>query len=124
MNEKKKILIVEDEVSMANALKLKLNKEGFDAQVAFNGTEGFQMIKDGNFDLVLLDLVMPEKGGFYVLENVQKEGLKTKIVISSNLSQPEDLEKAKKLGAVDYFIKSDTPIVKVVEKVKEHLQIA
>lgn len=106
---------------MARALTLKLEKEGFEVESAGNGREGLEKIESENFDLVLLDLIMPEKDGFYVLEQVKDKEIDTKIIVASNLSQPEDVEKAKKMGAVDYFVKSDTPIVEVVEKVKNHL---
>jgi PleD family two-component response regulator len=47
--------------------------------------------------------------------------LNTKIIVASNLSQPEDVERAKELGAVDYFVKSDTSIIEVVKKIKDNL---
>jgi DNA-binding response OmpR family regulator len=121
MVNKKKILVVEDEMPMARALSLKLEKEGFEVKSAGNGQEGLEMIKAEDFNLVLLDLIMPEKDGFYVLEQVKKNNLNTKIIVASNLSQPEDVERAKELGAVDYFVKSDTSIIEVVKKIKDNL---
>lgn len=118
----KKILIAEDEKPMANAVKLKLEKNGFEAVIANNGLEAINELKKGNFDLALLDLIMPVKDGFGVLEEVKKLGIKTPIIVASNLSQGGDIEKAKELGAVDYFVKSDTPISEVVEKVKHILE--
>jgi DNA-binding NarL/FixJ family response regulator len=55
------------------------------------------------------------------LEQVKKNNLNTKIIVASNLSQPEDVERAKELGAVDYFVKSDTSIIEVVKKIKDNL---
>lgn len=123
MENKKKILIIEDEHPMAHALELKLKKEGFDAKTAPNGEIGLEMLENGNFDLALLDLVMPEKDGFYVLEKAREKGLSTKIIVASNLSQDEDKERAENMGAVDYFVKSNTPILEIVEKVKKALNI-
>jgi len=117
----KKILIVDDEKPLANALELKLSHEGFAAKAVFNGVEALDTLKKESFDLVLLDLVMPEEDGFAVLEKMR--GLKTKsiVIVSSNLSQEEDIAKAKALGATDYFIKSDTTLAEIVEKVKKYL---
>jgi DNA-binding response OmpR family regulator len=121
MKTNKKILVVEDETPMARALSMKLEKEGFETEISNNGKKAVDLMKKENYDLVLLDIIMPEKDGFYVLEQVNKKGLKTKIIVASNLSQQEDIDRAKKLGATDYFVKSDTPIVEVVEKVKKNL---
>ena len=117
----KKILIVDDERPLAKALELKLVHEGYLAQSAFNGLEAIDALKKSNFDLVLLDLVMPQEDGFSVLENIQKLKLKTSVIVSSNLSQTEDLAKAKELGAVDYFVKSDTTLSEIIEKIKKFL---
>lgn len=117
----KKVLIAEDEKSMANAVKLKLEKNGFDAVIATNGVEAIAELKKGGYDLVLLDLIMPIKDGFGVLEDVKTLGIKTPIIIASNLGQTEDIRRAKELGAVDFFVKSDTPIVEVIERVKRVL---
>ena len=117
----KRILIVDDEKPLAKALELKLTHEGIKAQAVFNGVDAIETLKSGNFDLVLLDLVMPEEDGFEVLENIQKLKLKTTVIVSSNLSQDEDIARAKELGAVDYFVKSDTTLAKVVELIKGYL---
>lgn len=122
MSGKKRILIAEDEKPMANALKVKLTSKGYEVVNAFSGQEALDSIKKENFNLILLDLVMPEKDGFEVLELLQKQKIKTPIVVSSNLSQAEDVKKAKDLGAKDFFIKSDTPINKVVEYVEKYLK--
>ncbi|MFO7807149.1 MAG: response regulator [Candidatus Moraniibacteriota bacterium] len=122
MSDKKKILVVEDDMPIARALSLKLEKEGFEVKSAGSGEEGLKVIESDDFDLVLLDLIMPEKDGFYVLEQVRKRNLNVKIMVASNLSQPKDIKKAKKMGAVDYFVKSGTSIVEVVEKVKKNLE--
>ena len=65
--------------------------------------------------------MMPKLDGFGVLESLQSAGNKMLVIVSTNLSQESDIEKAKKYGAVDYFVKSDTPITEVVEKVRKLL---
>lgn len=120
----KKILIAEDEKPMAKALELKLKGCGFDAKAVFNGAEALAEMEKENYDLLLLDLMMPVKDGFGVLEELKnKPGNKTLVIVSSNLSQGEDIKRAKALGAVDYFVKSDTPISEVVNHIKTALKI-
>lgn len=117
----KKILIAEDEKALARALELKLTSAGFIISVAHDGEEALAKILAEKFDLVLLDLVMPKKDGFSVLENLKAKGNTTPVIVSSNLSQEEDFQKAKSLGAVDYFIKSDTPLSEIVNKITTHV---
>jgi len=118
---RKKILIAEDERPMANAVKFKLEKEGIEAEIAVNGQETIDLLKKEKFDLVILDIIMPVKDGFTVLKEMRESGINVPAIIASNLSQLEDIKKAKELGAVGYFIKSDTSINDVVEKIKNAL---
>lgn len=117
------ILIVEDEKALANALADKLGREGYKTSIASNGEEALTMIKAGQFDLILLDLVMPRKGGFETLEELKSspEFRTIPVIVLSNLGEDESLKKALRLGAADYFVKSDHPIGEVVEKVKAYL---
>lgn len=118
---KKKILIAEDEKPMATALQLKLTKNGFDADIAGNGEEALQKIDAGGVNLLILDLMMPKVDGFGVLTALKEKGVKIPVIVASNLSQKEDEEKAKALGAVDYFVKSNVAISDIVDKIKSHL---
>ena len=121
--KEKKILIAEDEKPMARALELKLKSAGFDVKVVGDGEEALVEIVKGAYDLVLLDIMMPKKDGFVVLEEAKSRGNLTPIIISSNLSQNEDIEKAKQLGAVDYYVKSDITISEIIERIKKALNI-
>jgi len=114
---------VDDEKPLARALELKLTFEGLSATTVFNGVEAIKAIKSEEYDLVLLDLVMPQQDGFKVLETIHELKLKTPVIVSSNLSQEEDIARAKALGAVDYFVKSDTTLAEIVEKIKEYLKL-
>jgi DNA-binding response OmpR family regulator len=118
----KKILVSEDEKPLAHALELKLKSAGYEVMVAENGEMALDLLKQHTFDLVLLDLVMPKKDGFGVLTELQERGDKTPVIVSSNLSQEEDIKRAKSMGAVDFFIKSDTALVDIVKKVNTYLQ--
>lgn len=118
-----KILIAEDEKAMARALQLKLNNSGFEATVANNGEEAWEILQKEKFSIVLLDIMMPKKDGFSVLEELRAKKDKTPVIILSNLSQEEDAKKAKALGAVGFFIKSNTPLVDIVNNIKKILKV-
>ena len=122
MNKKLRILIAEDERAIASALDLKLKHEGFETKVVFNGIDAVELIKEEKFDLLILDLIMPQLDGFGVLESLKEKGVKMPIIVASNLSQAEDINKAKDLGASDFFVKSDTPVAEIVEKIKKYFK--
>src|SRR3989338_6920315 len=114
----KRILIAEDEKPMANALSLKLGSAGYEITLVYDGEAAIAVLNESKYDLLILDLVMPKKDGFFVLAELKKLKIAVPIIVSSNLSQEEDIRRAKELGASDYFIKSDTTLATVVEKVK------
>ncbi|MFC1687350.1 response regulator transcription factor [Patescibacteria group bacterium] len=114
-----KILIVEDEKPLAKALGLKLKHVGFETKEVFNGKQALEVLEKEQFCLIILDLMMPEMDGFGVLKVLQDRNNKTPIIVASNLGQQHDIKEAKSLGAKDYFVKSDTPLTDVVEKVKD-----
>jgi len=121
-NKAKKILIMEDEKPIRQALGLKLESAGFSVTTAINGKEGIDKIIKEKFDLILLDIIMPEMDGYEVLTELQKMKISIPIIILSNLGQDEDIEKAKKFGVTDYFIKSDTPINDIVSRIKNKIK--
>lgn len=120
--KQKRILIVEDERAMAKALELKLSRSGYEAKAVFNGREALEALRSDGYALVLLDLVMPQMDGFAVLNQMKAEGIKTPVIVASNLSQEEDIKKAKSLGVKDYFVKSNTPISDVVKHINKVLK--
>ena len=117
-----KILIIEDEKTLARALELKLTRADFQTKVAFNGQSGVHLLQEETFDLILLDLVMPKMDGFAVLEILKLRKIKTPVLILSNLSQQSDVERSKEFGAKEFFIKSNTPIGTIVDRVRELLK--
>lgn len=119
MGPKKKILIAEDEESLSKVLGLKLVKSGYDVYTVDNGEQALAEIAKTRFDLILLDLMMPKVDGWAVLEKLK--GSNIKIIVTSNLGQEEDIKKAKALGALDYLIKSDTPLLSIVQKIQSAL---
>ncbi len=122
--KKVKIALVEDERFLLGAMRDKLQREGFDVYTATNGEIGLEVIKKEKPALILLDLIMPIKSGFDVLEELQKDSeLKNiPVIILTNLGQESDIQKGKELGAADYLIKADFKMKEVIAKVREHLK--
>lgn len=119
----KKILIAEDEKPMATALELKLKKAGFDAKAVYEGRTAIARLQEEKYDLLLLDLMMPEFDGFEVLKKIRELKINTDVFVLSNLSQEEDRKKSMEFGAKEYFVKSDTPIADIVNKVANFLGV-
>jgi DNA-binding response OmpR family regulator len=121
-NPPQHILIIEDEKTLARALELKLTRAGFLVNVAFNGEDGIALLQKTSFNLILLDLIMPKADGFAVLQALKVKGDTTPVMVLTNLSQENDVDRAKKLGAKDFFIKSNTPLATIVERVTKLLK--
>ena len=119
----KKILIAEDDKYLMNAYRVKLAKAGFDIKLAVDGDEVLAALPDFKPDLILLDLVMPKKDGFAVLEEMKKNASwqKIPVIVASNLGQKEDVDRGMALGAKDYIVKSDTSIDDVIAKINHNL---
>lgn len=126
MNKQPTILIVEDEPFLASVLQFKLEKDNFKTFRAADGEEAINMLVEQKImpDIILLDLILPKKNGFEVLETIRQDPQLEKIpvIIISNLGQPSDVERGKSLGVIDYFIKAKFSIDELVEKVKEELK--
>ncbi len=117
----KKILIVEDEKPLAHALELKFHHEGFDTRICLDGEEALKEATEGKYDVILLDLIMPRMDGFTFLQEMKNRGVKTPTVVLSNLGQEEDKARAQSLGAVGYYVKSNTPIMEIIKQVQSLL---
>lgn len=117
----KKILIVEDETSLAQILQTQLSSAGFKITTIFDGKEALELLKIDSFDLILLDLILPNVDGFEILTELKKIKNKTPVIVLSNLGQKEDFQRAMDLGAVNYFIKSDVTVSSIIETVKNFL---
>lgn len=118
-----KILIVEDERVLVNVLEEKFTREGFEVEVAYSGEEAETTLKKFRPDIILLDLLLPQKSGFDVLRDIKSnpELKSIAVIVLSNLGEAENLKKGLELGADDYLIKAQHPLKEVVEKVKRHL---
>lgn len=120
----KKVLIAEDEKVLSKIVANKLKRNDIEVIQAFDGEEAIEKVKKEKPDLMLLDLIMPVKNGFEVLKALKDLGLtkKIKIIVTSNLGQQADKDKAKKLGASDYLIKSEVPVDKLVKIVLDRIK--
>jgi DNA-binding response OmpR family regulator len=117
----KKILIAEDDRFLATAYKIKLTKAGYEVKIAVDGVEALKALAEYVPDLVILDLIMPVKDGFAVLEELKKNDAwkKIPVIVASNLGQKEDMEKATNMGATDFVVKSDLSLENLIAKIRK-----
>jgi len=119
-NEPKKIMIIEDDHFLSSLMKARLEKEGLTVIQAFDGEEAMQILKTELPSLIILDLIMPKVTGFEVLQmiSITPQLDQVPVIIVSNLAQDSDIEKARQLGAKEYFIKVKVSIDDLIGKVK------
>lgn len=126
MPENHKIFIVEDDSFVMDIYRTKLTQEGFDVMTAANGVDAMKKLKEEKDlpDLIMLDIVMPYMDGLEVLKNVRSDD-RTKnipVILLTNLSQKEEVDKGLSLGANDYLIKSHFTPSEVMEKINQYLK--
>ena len=121
--QKKKILLVEDDIALSAVYRSRLEIEGFDVREANNGEDALSATVEYRPDLILLDVMMPKISGFDVLDILRNtpETANVRIIMLTALSQPKDKERAESLGVDDYLVKSQVVIGDVVARVKHHL---
>ena len=119
-----KILLVEDDPFLVTLLKAKLSREGFEILHAKDGQEAIDILRKGKPDLILLDIILPQKSGFEVLEEVRSDPQlrNVPVMIISNLGQTGDIEKGRELGVLEYFVKAKISVDELSDKVKEFLK--
>jgi DNA-binding response OmpR family regulator len=120
------ILVVEDDVFIDKAYRAKFSHEEINTEYASDGVLAMELLMskaDNPPALVLLDLMLPKKNGFEVLEEMKAdERLKNvPVIILSNLGQESDVKKGMLLGANEYLVKAETKINSIIEKVREYL---
>ncbi len=121
----KKILLVEDDPFLGTLLAHRLERDGgFMVVRALTGDEALQKLETFVPDLVLLDIILPGKSGFEVLEELrQRPGATWPVIILSNLGQDVDMARGKELGAVDYVVKAKVSIDEIIQKVHTYLAV-
>lgn len=125
---KKRILIVEDDKIMLEALRIELEGAGFHVTVREDGESGLAEAMKGSYDLILLDLVLPKLHGFDFLKALKQakdaKVRNTPVVILTNLTQDKDRDKGMKLGAIDYCVKATTDLQGLKGKIHDILSKA
>lgn len=124
MDNKKTILVVEDEVPMLEAITNKLKNEGFNVLSAKDGEEGYNIAKEEKPDLLMLDIIMPKLDGMGLLKKIRAEknwGADVPIIMLSNLSDPEMVSEAAGFGVFDFLVKTDWRLDDVVVLIRQKL---
>ena len=116
----KKVLIVEDDPFISDIYMVELENQGYEVELAPNGEKAMEKLNKDSFDLMLLDILMPQKDGFAVLKELKDNpNFKMAVIVLSNLGKKEHIEKAIELGANDYIIKTQFTPQEVLGKIKE-----
>ncbi len=100
-----RIIVVEDEHRIANSIKKGLEQEGFAVDVVYDGEEGYDMASTEDYDVIILDLLLPKMDGLDVCKNLRKENIHTPILMLTAKGQIQDRVKGLDSGADDYLIK-------------------
>ena len=100
-----RILVIEDEQKVARALKEGLTHEGYQVDLAFSGEEGFYLLSTTQYDLLLLDLMLPGRDGLEILKSVRKQGMTFPVLVLTARDTVEDRVKGLDSGADDYLVK-------------------
>lgn len=121
---KKTILVVEDDLALQEAVKLKLEKDGINVWVAVTGEEALSILKDKKPDLVWLDILLPKINGLEFLEIIRKDSdLKDlPVVVVSVSGGMEKVNQARSLGILDYIVKSEEPLDAIIKRVEAFLK--
>jgi len=124
IDQKKKILIVDDDGSLRSVLKDKISHEGFTALTANDGEEGLKVGIKEKPDLILLDVIMPKVNGIKMLKKLRENdwGKTVPVLLLSNDDDPEHIRETLKDNATDYLIKSDWELEDIIKKIKETLR--
>ncbi|MFC1678202.1 response regulator [Patescibacteria group bacterium] len=126
MNDKKKILIVEDEVFLIDLYRIKFEREGYEVITAMDGQTGLEAAKKDKPDIILLDIVMPVMNGFEVLEALKKDDTTKdiKVYILSNLGQSDEIQQGLDKGADGYLIKANITPGELTDYVAKVLKVS
>ena len=118
-----RILLIEDENDIITMYDLCLNHEGYSVDIARNGAWGLKLARERNYDLIIMDMVMPAMSGLGLLKKLKEESLHQNIpiLVVSNSAQDEDIAEAKKEGATDYLLKSLLTPANLVKEIKKYL---
>jgi len=100
-----RILVVDDEAHLADGIRENLEAEGYETQVAYDGSEGLQAVRAGRFDLILLDVMMPKMDGLKVCEELRRDGCQTAVMFLTVKGAADDRVRGFEVGGDDYLAK-------------------
>jgi DNA-binding response OmpR family regulator len=122
---KKKVLIVDDERDLREALGAMVEAEGFEVLSAKDGAEGLETALKEKPDLILLDIVMPKMDGFEVLDKLREDewGKKVQVIFLTVLEDMESVSRAIAQGGHEYLVKTDWALEEVAKKIREKLGV-
>ncbi len=122
---KKTILIIEDQQSLARALRDRLDREGYEVKVCFEGEEGYESIISLRPDLVLLDLLLPKLFGLELLAMVRQHDDKSvrdvPVIVLTNYPEKEYFKRVEELGCKEFLIKSNYSIDEIIKIIKKYI---
>ena len=123
-SKKGKILLAEDDKFISIAYRHGLEQAGFEVVLASDGQQAMEKARAEKPDLILLDIIMPVKNGFDVLQDLKADAdlKEIPVIILSNLGQSTDIKRGQELGAADYLIKANHSLEDVINKVKQYLK--
>jgi len=116
-----RILLVEDELKVARFIQQGLQAEGYEVEVAPDGKLGEKKAQSETFDLILLDVLLPKKNGFEILQSLRKDKIKTPIIMLTARGTTEDIVSGLDLGADDYLTKPFA-FSELLARVRSHLR--
>jgi len=116
------LLLIEDNPLLVGMYKTAFERNGINVVFAHDGKTGIELAKEKKPDIILLDLLMPGIDGFEVLKKlkIDSETKGIKVIILTVVEEKKSMERVKKLGAIDYLIKSELKLNEIVERVSEH----
>jgi CheY-like chemotaxis protein len=120
----KRLLVVEDEADLQGLFVATLTGAGYEIDAVGDGTTAYEKIKVGTYDLVLLDIMLPEMDGIQILEKLQSEGVPIAdkgVVLLTNLGQDTLVAKALSLGIRGYLVKSDYSPDQLLKEIQGYL---
>lgn len=122
--EARKILIVEDDLELANMYSMKFEREGFTVKICPNGLNAVTDVTSYIPDVILLDIMMPGMDGFETLRVIRQlaPSLKTKIIMFTNLNSQSDIDRCMMLGADDFLLKANTTPKEAVDRVRQMIE--
>jgi two-component system, OmpR family, alkaline phosphatase synthesis response regulator PhoP len=115
-----RVLIAEDNEFLRMAVAGALEDEGMTVVRVSDGSKVLGTLSKDSFDLLLLDLILPVKNGFEILQEIKKRKIRVPVLVFTNLSQKKDREEALRLGAKAFYVKSSLSIDEVVRVVKKY----